>query len=193
MRWAYAITILLIVSSHVATASQKMEETSPKELIEVLLDSKKSEEVKNQATQALYRQGAKAIPTLIESVGDKREAGKETYVPGPCYNQPPSFGEEKAQQDPLFDCNKPSERSITVGERCEEILYRIVTPAYSSPYSKGRDKGKMGFDRPFVVKDWKKWWKRHQKESLDQFHTQAKKLIDRYWRENRWPNSLEWR
>lgn len=177
--WFVIVTVLLAPIGGFAK--------SPEASVETLANPKASEKTRSQAEQTLYRHGVQAIPILISHLKDDRMAGKEPAIFGQCINLP-------IHETPPKECLNPTDRAITLGKRCEEILYRILTPpAYSSPYAKGRERGKLSMEQPFLINDWKKWWRRHQNESLEELQTQAKKLIDKFWRRGWGKGPVTWR
>lgn len=140
--------------------------------------------------ERIRREGARALPVLIDHLTDHRPAGTRRIgnLPGECMNLPP-------HQPVPSVCNGPTEivMNMDVAAWCETLLYEIVTPAYSSPHAHGADRGKAGGERPFIVKNWKEWWARYQRKNLVALHVMARTLIDRFWQRGWEKGPVEWK
>lgn len=121
---------------------------------------------KQQALERLFKAGKAAIPLLIGHLRDQRVYAKGQAVP------PPLNAPANASPPPTLVVNTPV--SAVVGE----LLYRIITPLYSSPYV---SRGKVYSTSVFLVKDWESWWAKNQQKSLAQIHTELQPKVDRYW------------
>ena len=123
--------------------------------------------LKQQAGEALVKAGKAAIPILIGSLGDSRVY--ETRDIANRMNLPPNVGQPK-----------PVWSKITVGERCEKLLYRIITPAVGGTESKS----KVISEQVLRVGDWKQWWAANQGKSLESIHEELKPLVEAYWKQH---------
>jgi hypothetical protein len=123
---------------------------------------------KQEAGDALVKAGKSAIPVLIASLQDTRVY--ETRDVSNRMNLPPNA------QPP-----KPLMAKITVGERCEKLLYRIITPATSSPFA---GNFKVISEQILRITDWNQWWAANQAKSLDAIHVELQPLVDQYWKQH---------
>jgi hypothetical protein len=79
-------------------------------------------------------------------------------------------------------CARPLETE-TLGERCETLLYEIITPPYTSPYMTPHTSKQMP-PQPFVIPNWSQWWAQYQNKSLEEIQQEARKRIDEFWLHN---------
>lgn len=121
---------------------------------------------RQEAGDALVKAGKSAIPVLIASLHDTRVY--ETRDISNRMNLPP------AAEPP-----KPLIAKITVGERCEKLLYQIITPPTTSSFA-----GKVISEQILRVTDWNQWWAANQGKSLDAIHAELKPLVDQYWKQH---------
>ncbi|MFO1518918.1 MAG: hypothetical protein U1F57_04535 [bacterium] len=151
---------------------------SPPEIlgqIQKLKDLKLPDSEKGKISRQIEEEGKTAIPFLIGCLKDPAPIGKTPLVGGECVNRPAYLPVPPQCQNPL--------RNETLGERCELLLYRIVTPVDDSP-NRPPLKSKEAPPRPFVISDWNSWWKKYEKASLEQIHAEARKKIDEFWSGN---------
>jgi hypothetical protein len=121
---------------------------------------------KQKAQARLYQAGKTAIPLLISHLHDLRsyEQGKASPPPlnAPAHASPPP---EILLQIPVL-------------EVVNDLLYRIITPLYSSPYA---SRGKVFNTSLFLVNDWASWWTQNQHKTLSQIHKELQPKVDKYW------------
>jgi len=120
---------------------------------------------KREASQQLVGAGKAAIPVLIGCLGDqrvyeRRDIVNRTDLPG--FKPPP----------------KPQIANISVGSRCQDLLYEIVTPV-GSPITANF---KVFSEQKLQVDDWRVWWAANQGKSLADIHAELKPLVDEYWK-----------
>jgi len=120
---------------------------------------------KREASQQLVGAGKAAIPVLIGCLGDqrvyeRRDIVNRTDLPG--FKPPP----------------KPRMANISVGSRCQDLLYEIVTPV-GSPITANF---KVFSEQKLQVDDWPVWWAANQGKSLADIHAELKPLVDEYWK-----------
>jgi hypothetical protein len=123
----------------------------------------------------LVAAGKTAIEALVAHLGDARICRKDRTLlnEGELMNRPhnaPPVEEEWAVQD------------VTVGRRCEELLYTIVTPREDPPVPPTQFKPLSPGSRPFVVEDWGAWWERNRAKSLAEIRAGLKPAMDAYWK-----------
>ena len=141
-----------------------------------LLDPGLSMEQKREAEEAIVRQGQAAFPELLAHLADLRVvwAEKTLLNEGQLMNAPVTA----IPVEPEY-----REIPVTLGERCGQLLLRLITPPdYGSPFS-GNFKPFQGGrgSSMFRVTDWPAWWERNRGESLDRIREELKPVIDRYW------------
>lgn len=122
---------------------------------------------KEKALARLYQGGKSSIPLLIGHLRDVRlyEKGKEL--------PPPLNAPAHATPAPKMAVDIP------VSERVSELLYRIITPVYSSPHA---IRGKVYSNSVFMVNDWPRWWDKNQHKALAQIHAELRPKVDAYWK-----------
>lgn len=77
----------------------------------------------------------------------------------------------------LIGCVKNSPK---LADHCQLLLYNIITPLYTSPYTT-RISAAQKLPPYFVIPNWDLWWKKYQDKSLDKIHNEARKKIDEFW------------
>lgn len=150
--------------------------------VEQLVQSIQNSPNKGEIELKIIKVGKDAIPVLINHLQDSKLVGSAYMNRGECYNLPPL-------QTLPATCNK--EQKQKMGEWCEDMLYRILTPAYVSS-SEPKEKGKLGMNQPFVIRDWIIWWNKNAGHFLLELHEKAKVLIDAFWKEGG-QQSVEWK
>jgi hypothetical protein len=121
---------------------------------------------KREASRKLVESGKVAIPLLIGALHDSRVYERRDIANRmnlPATSPPPA----------------PVIATITVGQRCEDLLYQIVTPAYSSP-SAGNFK--VYSEQILKIDDWGAWWAANQQKTLAEIHKDLQPLVDEYWK-----------
>jgi len=88
----------------------------------------------------------------------------------------------------LIGCVKNSPK---LADHCQLLLYNIITPLYTSPYTT-RISAAQNLPTYFVIPNWGKWWKKQQNKSLDKIHDEARKKIDEFWLQNH-KKSIVWK
>jgi len=156
--------------------------SDPATQISELKNPKLSNDDKTKVGLLIQSEGTTAIPALIACLKDPAPVGTVPLEGGECINRP-------ANQPVPPQCVNPV-RTVTLGERCEQMLYSILTPAYTSPYMTMLNT-KQAPPPPFVISDWKAWWAAHQSQSLDQIHAEARQKIDAFWKNNH-QKSIDW-
>jgi hypothetical protein len=144
-------------------------------LLQRLGDPSLSREAKEGAELGLVAAGEKAVPLLIEHLGDAKLCWTEKVLlnEGALMNRPvnaPPVKEEWAEE------------KVTVGSRCEAALTRIIWPVgYESPFA-GNFKTVSWASPPFRVEDWRAWWAKNKAKPLDEIREGMKPVLDAYWR-----------
>lgn len=134
-------------------------------------------------SRQIQSQGTAAIPALIACAKDPSPVGILPLEGGECINRP-------AHLPTPPQCINPV-RTETLGERCERMLYNIVTPSYTSPYMTMLT-AKQAPPPPFVIEDWNRWWAQQKHHTLEQIHQEARKKIDAFWLNNH-RGSIVWK
>lgn len=121
----------------------------------------------------LVAAGQFAIPALIAHLGDPRICRKERALAneGELMNLPHNAPPAAEQW---------VEREITVGRRCEELLYAIITPPEDAAHPPAQFKPLSPGSRPFVVEDWGAWWERNRDKTLMEIRAGLKPALDSY-------------
>jgi len=132
-----------------------------------------SDAEKWQITRKIQASGKDAIAPLIACVGDPSVIGKAPITGGECFNLPANLKTPPQCQS--------MQRPETLGERCELMLYNILTLAYTSPLM-SQVTSKAAPPQPFVIPNWKSWWKKYEKQSLEEIQLEARKKIDEFWK-----------
>jgi hypothetical protein len=149
-----------------------------------LSDPSLSDSQKWDLGRSIVGQGKAAFRTLIKYFKDEWIIGSEFSQGGECINPPPHL--------PIPErCKFPS-RQLRLGERCEQLLYQIITPPYTSAYST-RLPAKDAPGPYFVIKDFKKWWEKYQNLSLPEIHEKARQLINQFWLRGYAKGPVEWK
>ena len=125
---------------------------------------------KQQLLKQLAAQGKAAIPLLIAHLRDERPFGTRQQVPAAAINAP---AHAPAPQ--------PVTVTLPVGPVCSDLLYELITPAYSSPHMRT---GKPFSQSYFLIRDWPHWWQANRHKSLEQIRKELEPRIDRYWLEH---------
>ena len=162
-------------------ASESSQEISKK--IQALKDPSLSDTQKWDISREIQKEGKPAIPSLIGCVKDSTPIAKTPLTGGECVNLP-------VTATPPPQCKNPV-RNETLGERCESLLYHILTPAYNSPHMTPLT-SKQAPPPPFVIPDWNSWWEIYQSKSLRQIHQEARKKIDEFWKKGH-QTSVVWK
>ncbi len=140
--------------------------------LERLKDPNLSISQKGEVSRKIQAGGKDAIPALIGCRNDGTSIGEVPRTGGECVNRPANL--------PMPPQCERLMQTETLGQRCEALLYQILTPAYASPYETPHTSKAMP-PQPFVVPDWPKWWEQYQGKTLDEIHQDARKLIDQFW------------
>jgi hypothetical protein len=172
MTLLFFFILLIPVHPHLVFAGSAQEIS---EKIQQLKDPSRPDSEKWEISREIQASGKAALPFLIGCVKDPTHIGKTPLTGGECVNLPAYLPIPPQCQNPL--------RTETLGDRCELLLYNILTPAYTSPYMTPLT-SKQAPPRPFVIPDWEKWWKKHEKESFEEIHQEARKKIDEFWLNN---------
>ena len=109
----------------------------------------------------LVAAGLEAIPVLIAALGDGRPY--ETRDIANRMNLPVN-----ARVEPLMS-------TTTVGQRCEELLHRIITPAVEGKAIK------VFSTQVLRVDDWRAFWAARKGKTLAQLHDELSPLVKAYW------------
>ena len=118
-----------------------------------------------EAARELVASGVAAIPALIGALRDprayeRRDVVNRTNLPG------------------FLPEPKPRYATLTVGQRCEDLLYEIIVPPGSSPPTRF----KVFSTQILKVDDWPAWWAANRAKSLVEIHEELTPLVDEYWR-----------
>jgi hypothetical protein len=146
-----------------------------KRLLARLGDPAESREAKEGIELGLVAAGKEAIPQLIEHLGDSRVCWTERVLlnEGSLMNRPPNA-------PPIQE--EWTDAKVTVGERSEALLTRIVWPVgYKSPFA-GNFKTVSRGSPPFRVEDWRAWWAKNKAKPLDEIREGMKPVLDAYWK-----------
>ena len=117
---------------------------------------------KRDAAQNLKIAGRDAVPLLIASLSDGRPFEVRDLTNR--MNLPPG-----ANPKPLL-------ATIRVGERCEGLLYDLVTPAVPGSNIK------VFSEQPLRISDWRAFWEKRRDRSLEQIHAELEPLVREYWK-----------
>ncbi len=129
------------------------------------LGSDASPDMKAAAGTQLIAAGTAAIPLLIASLGDGRVFALHDAVNRmnlPVHEAPPA----------------PMMVVRTVGTRCEELLYRIITPSARTAVD---FRAKVLSTQLLAVSDWLTFWSTRRTQSLAEIHDALAPLVDAYW------------
>lgn len=151
-----------------------LDEKGMASLLKRLGDTAATREAKAGAEAGLIAAGKAAIPLLMDHLGDPTICWTDRVLlnEGALTNRPSNAPPAKEQW---------GEEKITVGERCEAMLTRIIWPAdYRSPYA-GNFKPVSGGSAPFRVEDWKSWWAKNRSKSLEEIRKAIEPVLDAYW------------
>lgn len=121
-------------------------------------------ENKEAAAADLVAAGTAAIPLLIAALDDERPYEKRDAANR--MNLPP--GATPA----------PQWVTVPVGQRCADLLYRIITPAVDVP---GNPMFKVYSEQVLSVPDWPRFWAARQSKSLAEIHAELAPLVQAYW------------
>lgn len=145
------------------------------DLVEKMAARQTSPEERADIEEDLAAAGLQSVPILIAHLKDGRACGKRKVLlnEGELTNRP-------ANAPPVAE--RWGQEVDSVGDRCEEILLRIVTPVeYQSPYA-AHFKAFSAVPHPFRVADWDRWWKRSAGQSLAEIRRGFQPVIDAYWK-----------
>jgi hypothetical protein len=122
---------------------------------------------KQEASHELVTMGKEAIPVLVSALADarpyeRRDIANRMNLPANAPLPAPVFA------------------TTTVGQRCRELLYEIITPQSSAP--PGRFK--VFSEQILQVDDWQAWWAANATKSLATIHAGLRPLVDKYWAEH---------
>ena len=117
---------------------------------------------KREAAQKLKLAGRDAIPLLIASLSDGRPYEVRDLTNR--MNLPPG-----AHPKPLL-------ATLRVGERCENLLYDLVTPAVPGSNIK------VFSEQALRISDWRAFWEKRRDRSLEQIHAELEPLVREYWK-----------
>lgn len=146
---------------------QCLKSNSPESWLRDLGLASVNAEHKQKRADQLVALGKPAIPLLIAQLQDRRLSETRQMMPGAGLNAPANA-----------PAVKPIDVRVSVGMRAEELLYRLITPAYTSVHA---GNFKPYSESLFRVKDWPRWWQAHQHQSLAQIHAALKPRVDQYW------------
>ena len=121
---------------------------------------------KQEASQKLTEGGTAAIPFLIAALHDTRIYERRDISNQ--INLPPNAAPPKTIL-----------AIVTVGQRCRDLHYQIITPASSSS---GRFK--VFSTQILQIDDWPAWWAANKHKSLAQIHDDLRPLVDEYWKQH---------
>lgn len=120
----------------------------------------RSASVRQRAEQEIEALGTDAIPALIAALGDQRTFEDDDRPIGAALG-----GSRRVRR--------------TIGQQCLRSLYRIITPAYVSPYEpKVARKPRAPM---FEIRDWQAWWELERDRPLEEIHEDVEAAVDRYW------------
>ena len=166
-RWVIAITasLTLVAPRPAAADPQQPDDRGTQTLVDTL-GADRPLPVKEEASRKLVERGTAALPLLIAALHDtrvyeRRDISNRMNLPP---NAPPP---------------KPVIATITVGDRCRDLLYRIITPTSSSP---GRFK--VFSTQILQIDDWDAWWEANRHKTLAQIHDDLRPLVDEYWNQH---------
>ena len=122
---------------------------------------------RDAALKRLSASGVDAIGVLIWSLGDGR-----TYEIRDIANR--MNLPNNAQVDPVL-------AKTTVGQRCEDLLQQIITPAVASPPA---GNFKVFSTQVLRIADWRAFWAKRKSNSLAELHAELKPLAVKYWEQH---------
>lgn len=122
-------------------------------------------EQKRAAADQIVAAGLAAIPVLIGALGDERTYERHDTV-------------NRMNLPPHLPVPEPRYATSTVGDCCKDLLYRIITPRYASPYG---GSFKVFSEQVLRVEDWPAWWVANERKSLAEIHHELEPLVDAYW------------
>lgn len=117
---------------------------------------------KQEAAQQLRLSGKDAIPLLIASLADERPYEVRDLTNR--MNLPPGANP------------KPLMATIRVKERCEDLLYDLVTP------SVGGSNIKVFSEQVLRISDWRAFWEKRRDRSLEDIKKELEPLVREYWK-----------
>ena len=130
---------------------------------------------KQDASHELVAAGTAAIPVLIRALSDRRLYQRRDIANRmnlPVTAKPP----------------EPLVAEISVGERCKELLYDIITPRHHSPFA---GNFKVFSEQMLRVDDWEAWWAANERKSLAEIHRDLAPLVDEYWKQHGTTQTVE--
>jgi hypothetical protein len=122
-------------------------------------------EGRREAEQALYEKGLDVVPVLIAALSDGR-----VYEVRDIANR---------MNLPINAKVAPLMATLTVGSRCADLLYRIITPAVGSPPA---GNFKVYSEQALQVADWRAFWAARRGKSLEAIHRELTPLVEAYWK-----------
>lgn len=128
------------------------------------LGSEASATTKEDACRRLVAAGLASVPLLLLSRDDGR-----TFAIRDSVNR---------IDPPPFERPAPDLVTSTVGSRCEELLYAIVTPA---PRQAHDHRGKVFSTQVLAIADWASFWHKRRGRTLAEIHAELAPLVDAYW------------
>ncbi len=159
------------------TGSECLEDTEATALLESLADPGRSRDAKREAEERVAGLGKAAIPELVARTCDTRTVWVERRVlnEAECINAPAG-----APVSPRW-----ADVAVSLGERCDRLLRRIITPEVHGPAGaqrKPRSASPEGWF--FRVADWAAWWDANRARSLEEIREAVRPVVERYWQEN---------
>ncbi len=147
-------------------------------LVERLLAPSLAREAKEALEARLVAAGLAAVPLLLERLQDARVVWRERRVQnlGELMNRPVvAAGPEPAPRE--------VEVEITLGQRAEAMLHRIVAPRnYRSPHFQMFKPRSAGYDGGMLrVKDWRAFFARRQGRTLAEIRAALQPAVDRWY------------
>lgn len=128
------------------------------------LGSEASSRTKEDACRRLVAGGLDSVPLLLLSRDDGRTFAIRDSV--------------DRIDPPPFERPAPDLVATTVGRRCEELLYAIVTPAPRQAFD---HRGKVFSPQILAIADWASFWQKRHGHTLAEIHAELAPLVDAYW------------
>lgn len=153
MKRIILICLLFVFPNQLNALTVETIETTVLNLIEKLALPNLSQGEKSQIENKIMGYQKDALVALIEKIHDPR-----------------IYAVRKSEDG-------TKEISISIGQRCEQMAYQIITPYYQRPEGIPVD---QDISRPFIIQDWKKWTENYRQKNIIEIRNESKIYIQKY-------------